>query len=103
MFQACRGNYEMDGCFRQYSDGTLANTFVVDGLKKGHRFGLIASSDHGNGASYVGAFADSLDRHSIFSALHDRRTTFIVNSSSEVKSFNFEPLKLDSSALIYYI
>ena len=74
MFQACRGNYEMDGCFRQYSDGTLANTFVVDGLKKGHRFGFIASSDHGNGASYVGAFADSLDRHSIFSALHDRRT-----------------------------
>lgn len=74
IFQACRGNYEMDGCFRQYSDGTLANTFVIDGLKRGHRFGFIASSDHGNGASYVGAFADSLDRKSIFSALHDRRT-----------------------------
>jgi hypothetical protein len=74
VFQACRGNYEDDGCFRQYSDGTQAGTFAADGLRSGHRFGLICSSDHGNGASYVGAFAEGLSRESVFAALHDRRT-----------------------------
>jgi len=74
IFQACRGNYESAGAFRQYSDATMEGTFVVDGLKRGHKFGLIASSDHGHGASYVGAFSDSLDRSAIFDALHSRRT-----------------------------
>jgi hypothetical protein len=74
IFQACRGNYEAEGAFRQYSDATMTGTFVVDGLLRGHRFGLIASSDHGHGASYVGAFAESLDRGTIFDALHSRRT-----------------------------
>ncbi|MGH9292336.1 MAG: DUF3604 domain-containing protein, partial [Acidimicrobiales bacterium] len=74
VFQACRGNYEDDGCFRQYSDGTLTGTFVADGLRAGHRFGLIASSDHGNGASYVGAYAEELSRPSVFEALWSRRT-----------------------------
>lgn len=74
IFQACRGNYEGPGCFRQYSDGTREGTFVIDGLKRGHKFGLIGSSDHGHGASYVGAFARSLDRASVFEALHSRRT-----------------------------
>ena len=74
VFQACRGNYEDDGCFRQYSDGTLTGTFMADGLRRGHRFGLISSSDHGNGASYVGAFAEELSREAVFAALHDRRT-----------------------------
>lgn len=74
VFQACRGNYESESCFRQYSDGTRAGTFMVDGLKRGHRFGLIASSDHGHGASYVGAFARSLDRGAVFEALQSRHT-----------------------------
>lgn len=74
IFQACRGNYEMLGGFRQYSDGTMTGTFVLDGLLRGHKFGLIASSDHGHGASYVGAFATGLDRSAIFDALHSRRT-----------------------------
>jgi len=74
IFQACRGNYEADGSFRQFADATLPGTFVLDGLRRGHRFGLIASSDHGNGASYVGAFADRLDRASVFAALQARRT-----------------------------
>ncbi|HXY45705.1 MAG TPA: DUF3604 domain-containing protein [Acidimicrobiales bacterium] len=74
IFQSCRGNYEADGCFRQYSDGTLAGTFATDGLRAGNRFGLIASSDHGNGASYVGAYAEELSRSSVFAALHARRT-----------------------------
>jgi hypothetical protein len=74
IFQACRGNYEADGCFRQYSDGTRQGTFAIDGLLRGHRLGLIGSSDHGHGASYVGAFAESLDRPGIFDALYERRT-----------------------------
>jgi hypothetical protein len=73
VFQACRGNYEDDGCFRQYFDGTLPGTFVADGLRRGQRFGLIASSDHGHGASFVGAYAESLDRAAVFDALHQRR------------------------------
>ena len=47
-------------CFRQYSDGTATGTFMLDGLLRGHRFGLIASSDHGHGASYVAVLARSL-------------------------------------------
>ena len=74
VFQACRGNYEGPGCFRQYSDATATGTFVIDGLMRGHRFGLIASSDHGFGASYVGAYAESLHRSSVFEALQARRT-----------------------------
>ena len=73
IFQACRGNYEDDGCYRQYADGTLPGTFVLDGLRRGHRFGFIASSDHGNGASFLGAYADRLDRDGVFGALHARR------------------------------
>ena len=74
IFQACRGNYEALGAYRQYSDATKEGTFTLDGLRRGHRFGFIASSDHGHGASYVGAYAPSLDRASIFDALHSRRT-----------------------------
>lgn len=74
VFQACRGNYEDDGAFRQFADATLPGTFVLDGLRRGYRFGLIASSDHGNGASYVGAYAEGLDRASVFAALQARRT-----------------------------
>ncbi len=74
VFQSCRGNYEVEGCFRQYEDATLSGTFTVDGLRAGNRFGLIASSDHGFGASYVGAYADGLERSDVFSALHARRT-----------------------------
>lgn len=74
VFQACRGNYESINCFRQYSDGTAAGTFTLDGLMRGHRFGLIASSDHGHGASYVGVFARSLSRADVFDGLWNRRT-----------------------------
>jgi hypothetical protein len=74
VFQACRGNYEADGCFRQYSDGTAHGTFMVDGLRRGHRFGLVASSDHGHGASYVAVLARSLSRGDVFDALQSRRT-----------------------------
>jgi hypothetical protein len=74
VFQACRGNYEAEGAFRQYSDATMRGTFMIDGLLRGHKFGLIASTDHGYGASYVGAFCESLDRRAVFDALWQRRT-----------------------------
>ena len=35
IFQACRGNYEALGAFRQYSDATMEGTFVLDGLLRG--------------------------------------------------------------------
>ena len=73
VFQAARGSYEHDGCFRQYDDAVAADAMVIDGLRRGYRFGLIASSDHGHGASYVGAYSPDLSRASIFSALHQRR------------------------------
>jgi PAS domain-containing protein len=74
VFQACRGNYESPACFRQYSDGTATGKFMIDGLLRGHRFGLIASSDHGHGASYVAVLASSLSRQDIFDGLYARRT-----------------------------
>ncbi|MGB3187352.1 MAG: DUF3604 domain-containing protein [Ornithinimicrobium sp.] len=74
IFQACRGNYEGPGSFRQYSDGTATGTFTIDGLLRGHRFGFVGSSDHGHGASYVGAWARSLERAEVFEALQARRT-----------------------------
>ena len=74
VFQACRGNYESEVCFRPYSDGTATGTFMIDGLRRGHRFGLIASSDHGHGASYVAVLARSLSRADVFEALQSRRT-----------------------------
>jgi hypothetical protein len=74
VFQACRGNYESEACFRQYSDGTATGTFMIDGLRRGHRFGLIASSDHGHGAGYVAVLARSLTRADVFEALWARRT-----------------------------
>jgi hypothetical protein len=74
IFQSCRGSYEADGAFRQYSDATLPGTFVFDALLTGHRFGLIGSSDHGYGTGFVGAYAPSLDRPEIFAALQARRT-----------------------------
>ena len=98
IFQACRGNYENEGCFRQYSDGTLTGTFVVDGLSKGHQFGFIASSDHGNGASYVGAFAPSLNREEIFAALYQRRT-FAATTRDIVIDFRVNETFMGSQAL----
>ena len=78
VFQACRGNYESETCFRQYSDGTATGTFMLDGLRRGHRFGLIASSDHGHGhghgASHVAVLTRSLSRSEIFEAWWSRRT-----------------------------
>jgi hypothetical protein len=97
VFQACRGSYEADGCFRQYSDGTRVGTFTLDGLRRGHRFGLIASSDHGHGASYVGAFARSLRRADVFEALYQRRT-FAATTRDVVVDFRMGEVFMGEAA-----
>jgi len=46
-----------------------------EGLARGHRFGFIASSDHGStGASFAGVWAEKPDRETIFRAMQTRRT-----------------------------
>ena len=74
VFQASRGSYEFAGCYQAGRSATAAGSFAHDGLNQGHRFGLIASSDHGNGTSYAAVLAESLDRENLFEALRARRT-----------------------------
>ena len=73
VFQACTGSYESDWCHRQYHDALAQGSSVQDALGAGHRVGFIGSTDHGNGAAYVGLYADRLDRASVLQALADRR------------------------------
>ena len=74
VFQSARGSYEAAGAFRAARTATAAGHFVRDGLDEGHRFGLIASSDHGSGAAYAAVLAERLDRDAVFDALRARRT-----------------------------
>ncbi len=74
VFQALRGSYEFGGCFRQAKSATKDGSFVQDGLNRGLRMGLIASSDHGGGTAYAAVLAEDLDRASIFDALYERRS-----------------------------
>jgi hypothetical protein len=74
VYQACRGNYEFDGCFRQSLSADVVGSFVQDALNDGHHFGIVASTDHGFGQSYACALAKSLTREDVFEALHARRT-----------------------------
>lgn len=74
LFQACRGNFEFDGCFRQSNSASALGGFVHDALDHGHQFGLIASTDHSYGQSYACALAPTLDRKALFEALQARRT-----------------------------
>ncbi len=74
VYQASRGSYEFAGAFRQAKTATFDGSFVHDGLEQGLRLGLIASTDHGNGAAYAAVLAPQLDRESIFQALSARRT-----------------------------
>jgi hypothetical protein len=74
VFQSSRGSYEFEGCFRMAESAGSDGNFVQDALDAGREFGLIASSDHGNGEAYAVALAERLDRDAIFAALRDRRT-----------------------------
>jgi len=74
IYQALRGNYEFDGCFRQAPHAGALGSFAQDALDQGHKFGIIASTDHGYGASYACVISERLDRKSLFEALLARRT-----------------------------
>lgn len=74
LFQACRGNFEFDGCWRQSTSAGALGGFVHDALDHGHEFGLIASTDHSYGQSYACVLASELSRASLFEALRARRT-----------------------------
>lgn len=73
VFQACTGSYESDWCHRQYQDALAPGASVQDALAAGQRLGFIGSTDHGNGAAYVGVYSEKLDRASIVRALSERR------------------------------
>ncbi len=74
VFQACRGNFEFDGCWRQSTSAGALGGFVQDALNDGHEFGLIASTDHSYGQSYACVLAPALTRGDLFTALAARRT-----------------------------
>jgi hypothetical protein len=74
VYQAKRGNFEFDGCFKQAWTASAAGCFVQDALNAGHKFGIIASTDHGFGCSYACVLAKKLDRQDVFDALFHRRT-----------------------------
>jgi len=74
VYQALRGNSEFDGCLKQSNLARVEECFVQDGLAAGRRFGLIASSDHGNGCAYAVALAQRLDPASLMEAFRARRT-----------------------------
>jgi hypothetical protein len=74
VYQAMRGSFEFDGCFGQAPTATVLGCFARDALLQGHEYGIIASTDHGFGASYACVLAKSLDRASLFEAMKARRT-----------------------------
>jgi len=74
IYQAQRGSYEFDGCYRQSHHAHAVGSFATDALKLGLKVGFIASTDHGEGASYACVLAESLERGQLFDALRARRT-----------------------------
>jgi hypothetical protein len=74
VYQALRGNSEFDGCLKQSKAARIAERFVQDALNAGRKFGIIASSDHGNGCAYAVALAERLDPASLMEAFRARRT-----------------------------
>jgi hypothetical protein len=73
LYQAQRGSYEFDGCFKQSHQAQVEGCFGQDAAAL-LDVGFIASSDHGEGASYACVLAEKLDREHLFDALRARRT-----------------------------
>jgi hypothetical protein len=74
IFQARRGNFEFDGCFKQAPNAGSLGSFVQDALQQGHQYGIIASSDHAEGQAYACVLAESLSPRALFDAMKARRT-----------------------------
>lgn len=73
IYQARRGSFEFDGCFKQAPNAGTLGTFLQDALAQNHWYGIIASSDHAEGQAYACVLAERLDRQAIFDALRARR------------------------------
>jgi hypothetical protein len=75
VYQAARESFEYPGCPWQYDQCVTDSTngWVNVALALGMKLGLISSSDHGVRASFVGVYASSLSRDTIWSAMRDRR------------------------------
>jgi hypothetical protein len=73
IYQAQRGNYEFDGCYKQSHQAQVERCFAQDAPAL-LDVGFIASTDHGEGASYAAVLAESLDRGHVFDALRARRS-----------------------------
>ena len=79
MYQGARSSYEFAGASPEESRGFSAESepghFLWDALKRGHRIGVIASSDHNSThLSYACVYAEDFSRESIFEGLQKRRT-----------------------------
>ncbi|MDA2924532.1 hypothetical protein MYX65_07730 [Acidobacteria bacterium AH-259-L09] len=79
MYQAARSSYEYAGAPPDESRGHTAmeeeGYFLWDALRRGHRIGVIASSDHGSThLSYAAVYATDFSREAIFEGLKSRRT-----------------------------
>lgn len=78
IYQGLRSTYEYNGApdpaDRQVYEKD-SKYFVWDALAKGRKLGFIASSDHNSThMSFAAVYTRSLDRESIFDAMHARRT-----------------------------
>ena len=69
-----RGSFEFAGSYRSAAKAKRDGSHVRDGLERGLRFGLIGSTDHGNGACYAAVLVESFNRDAVFDALLARRT-----------------------------
>ena len=80
MYQGYRRSYEYANAAPDESRGHLDNRtegpyFLWDALGRGHRIGVIASSDHeSTHMSYAGVWASEFTRNGIFEGLKQRRT-----------------------------
>ena len=76
VYQPLYGSSEHLGAPRtpDFTDSKRTNAgFVHEALRKGHRLGMIASTDHGLGAAYAVVYATGIGREEVFEALHARR------------------------------
>jgi hypothetical protein len=73
IFQSRTGSSEHLDAPRVHELSRNRAGFVHAALNKGYRLGIIASTDHGFGASYAVVFARGNTRADVYEALHERR------------------------------
>ncbi len=73
VFQSRTGSSEHLDAPRVHELSRNRAGFVHQALNKGYRLGIIASTDHGFGASFAVVFARGITREDVYEALHERR------------------------------